>query len=123
MLPENVEQIKQILKICKANNTPMVTRGAGTGLAGGAMPLENSVVLGLSKLNQVKSIDVKNRLAVVENSGGVHCLKYGLTMHNVEAIKMLTIDGDELILFRQDDGLGLLALMNGSEGLLKLVIR
>ncbi|QKQ23802.1 FAD-binding protein [Candidatus Ruthia endofausta] len=158
VLPENIAQIKQVLKICKDNNTPVVTRGAGTGLAGGAMPLENSVVLGLSKLNQVKSIDVENRLAVVEpgvrniaiseavrqhglyyapdpssqiactiggnvaeNSGGVHCLKYGLTVHNVEAIKMLTIDGDELILSRQDDGLGLLALMNGSEGLLDII--
>jgi glycolate oxidase len=58
---------------------------------------------------------------VAENSGGVHCLKYGLTVHNVEAIKMLTIDGEELILSRQDEGLGLLALMNGSEGLLGIV--
>ncbi|VVM27998.1 Glycolate dehydrogenase (EC, subunit GlcD [uncultured Gammaproteobacteria bacterium] len=57
---------------------------------------------------------------VAENSGGVHCLKYGLTVHNVEAVKMLTIDGEELILSRQDEGLGLLALMNGSEGLLVL---
>jgi glycolate oxidase len=58
---------------------------------------------------------------VAENSGGVHCLKYGLTVHNVEAVKMLTIDGEELILSRQDEGLGLLALMNGSEGLLGIV--
>ncbi len=159
VLPENIAQIKQVLKICKVNNTPVVTRGAGTGLAGGAMPLEKSIVLGLSKLNRVILIDVKNRLAIVEpgvrniaiseavaqhclyyapdpssqiictiggnvaeNSGGVHCLKYGLTVHNVKAIKILTIDGDELILSRQDDGLGLLALMNGSEGLLGIII-
>ncbi len=158
-LPENIEQIKQILKICKANNTPVVTRGAGTGLAGGAMPLEQSIVLGLSKLNQVKSIDVEKRLAVVEpgvrniaiseavaehglyyapdpssqiactiggnvaeNSGGVHCLKYGLTVHNIESLTMLTMDGEELTLSRQDDGMGLLALMNGSEGLLGIMI-
>ncbi len=158
VLPESVEQIKQVLKICKAHNTPVVTRGAGTGLAGGAMPLAESVVLGLSKLNKVKSIDVKNRLAVVEpgvrnivisetvaefglyyapdpssqiactiggnvaeNSGGVHCLKYGLTVHNIAALKILTIDGEELILNREDEGLGLLALMNGSEGLLGVV--
>lgn len=158
-LPENIEQIKQILKICKANNTPVVTRGAGTGLAGGAMPLEQSIVLGLSKLNQVKSIDAENQLAVVEpgvrniaiseavaeyglyyapdpssqiactiggnvaeNSGGVHCLKYGLTVHNIESLTMLTMDGEELTLSRQDDGMGLLALMNGSEGLLGIMI-
>ncbi|VVM18765.1 Glycolate dehydrogenase (EC, subunit GlcD [uncultured Gammaproteobacteria bacterium] len=158
VLPQSVEQIKQVLKICKAHNTPVVTRGAGTGLSGGAMPLEESVVLGLSKLNKIKSIDEKRCLAVLEpgvrniaiseavaefglyyapdpssqiactiggnvaeNSGGVHCLKYGLTVHNVEAVKMLTIDGEELILSRQDEGLGLLALMNGSEGLLGIV--
>jgi len=150
-LPESIEQIKQILKICKANNTPVVTRGAGTGLAGGAMPLEKSIVLGLSKLNKVKSIDAENQLAVVEpgvrniaiseavaeyglyyapdpssqmaeNSGGVHCLKYGLTVHNIESLTMLTMDGEELTLSRQDDGMGLLALMNGSEGLLGIMI-
>lgn len=158
-LPENIEQIKQILKICKANNTPVVTRGAGTGLAGGAMPLEKSIVLGLSKLNQVKSIDAENQLAIVEpgvrniaiseavaeyglyyapdpssqiactiggnvaeNSGGVHCLKYGLTVHNIESLTMLTMDGEELTLSRKDDGMGLLALMNGSEGLLGIMI-
>ena len=158
-LPENIDQVKQIIKICKSHNTPIVTRGAGTGLAGGAMPLSESVVLGLSKLNKIKSIDPENQLAVVEpgvrniaiseavesyglyyapdpssqiactiggnvaeNSGGVHCLKYGLTVHNVESIKILTIDGDELVLSRQDNGLGLLALMNGSEGLLGIIV-
>ncbi|MCH9745923.1 MAG: FAD-binding protein [Proteobacteria bacterium] len=159
VLPETIEQIKQVLKICKLHNTPVVTRGAGTGLAGGAMPLSESIVLGLSKLNQVKSIDAEKQLAVVEpgvrniaiseavagyglyyapdpssqiacsiggnvaeNSGGVHCLKYGLTVHNVEAVKILTIDGEELILSRDDQGLGLLALINGSEGLLGVIV-
>ena len=158
-LPENIDQIKQVLKICKANNTPVVTRGAGTGLAGGAMPLEQSVVLGLSKLKKIKSIDTDKRLAVVEpgvrnlaiseavaeyglyyapdpssqiacsiggnvaeNSGGVHCLKYGLTVHNIESVTILTIDGETLTLSRQDEGLGLLALMNGSEGLLGVIV-
>jgi glycolate oxidase len=158
-LPENIDQIKQVLKICKANNTPVVTRGAGTGLAGGAMPLEQSVVLGLSKLKKIKSIDTDKRLAVVEpgvrnlaiseavaeyglyyapdpssqiacsiggnvaeNSGGVHCLKYGLTVHNVESVTILTIDGETLTLSREDEGLGLLALMNGSEGLLGVIV-
>jgi glycolate oxidase len=159
VLPETIEQIKQVLKICKLHSTPVVTRGAGTGLAGGAMPLSESIVLGLSKLNQVKSIDAEKQLAVVEpgvrniaiseavagyglyyapdpssqiacsiggnvaeNSGGVHCLKYGLTVHNVEAVKILTIDGEELILSRDDQGLGLLALINGSEGLLGVIV-
>ena len=159
VLPETIEQIKQVLKICKLHNTPVVTRGAGTGLAGGAMPLSESIVLGLSKLNQVKSIDAEKQLAVVEpgvrniaiseavagyglyyapdpssqiacsiggnvaeNSGGVHCLNYGLTVHNVEAVKILTIDGEELILSRDDQGLGLLALINGSEGLLGVIV-
>lgn len=158
VLPENIDQIKQVIRLCKKHKTPIVTRGAGTGLAGGALPLENSVVLGLSKLNKVKSIDPVAQTAVVEpgvrniaiseataqydlyyapdpssqiactiggnvaeNSGGVHCLKYGLTVHNVVSIKMLTIDGEELILSRDDDGLGLLALMNGSEGLLGVI--
>jgi glycolate oxidase len=159
VLPENIEQIKTVLKICKKHHTPVVTRGAGTGLAGGATPLSQSVVLGLSRLNKIKSIDAKKQIAVVEpgvrnisiseaasefglyyapdpssqiactiggnvaeNSGGVHCLKYGLTVHNVEALKILTIDGEELILSRDDEGLGLLALMNGSEGLLGVIV-
>lgn len=158
VLPDSVEQIKQAIDICREYKTPIVTRGAGTGLAGGAMPLAESVVLGLSKLNKVKSIDIEKRLAVVEpgvrniaiseavaqfglyyapdpssqiactiggnvaeNSGGVHCLKYGLTVHNVEALKMLLISGEELVLSRKDDALGLLALMNGSEGLLGII--
>jgi len=158
VLPENLDQIKQIIQICKKHRSPIVTRGAGTGLSGGALPLENSVVLGLSKLSKIKSIDPIARTAIVEpgvrniaiseaaaqydlyyapdpssqiactiggnvaeNSGGVHCLKYGLTVHNVLSIKMLTIDGEELILSRDDDSIGLLALMNGSEGLLGVI--
>ena len=157
-LPTDIEQVKTVLKICRKSKTPVVTRGAGTGLSGGATPLEGCVVLGLSKMTRILSIDAENKLAVVEpgvinlaiseavaehdlyyapdpssqiactiggnvaeNSGGVHCLKYGLTVHNVEAIKMLTMDGEELILSRSDEGLGLLALMNGSEGLLGII--
>lgn len=158
VLPESIDHIKRVIELCKTHNTPIVTRGAGTGLSGGALPLENSIVLGLSKLNKIIAIDPIAQTAVVEpgvrniaiseavseyglyyapdpssqiactiggnvaeNSGGVHCLKYGLTVHNVVAIKMLTIDGEELILQRDDDGLGLLALMNGSEGLLGII--
>ena len=158
VLPRDVSQIKKVLEICRKNNTPVVTRGAGTGLSGGATPLEGCVVLGLSKLTRIISIDAENKTAIVEpgvrnlaisdaveefdlyyapdpssqiacsiggnvaeNSGGVHCLKYGLTVQNIEAIKIITIDGEELLLSRQDEGLGLLALMNGSEGLLGVI--
>ena len=158
VLPRDISQIKKVLEICRKNNTPVVTRGAGTGLSGGATPLEGCVVLGLSKLTRIISIDAENKTAIVEpgvrnlaisdaveefdlyyapdpssqiacsiggnvaeNSGGVHCLKYGLTVQNIEAIKIITIDGEELPLSRQDEGLGLLALMNGSEGLLGVI--
>lgn len=158
VLPENIDQLKLVLSLCKQHNTPVVTRGAGTGLSGGALPLENSVVLGLSKLNKIKQILPNEKMAIVEpgvrniaiseavsefglyyapdpssqiactiggnvaeNSGGVHCLKYGLTVHNVIAIKILSLEGEELILSHNDDGLGLLALMNGSEGLLGII--
>jgi glycolate oxidase len=158
VLPRDISQIKKVLEICRKNNTPVVTRGAGTGLSGGATPLEGCVVLGLSRLTRIISIDAENKTAIVEpgvrnlaisdaveefdlyyapdpssqiacsiggnvaeNSGGVHCLKYGLTVQNIEAIKIITIDGEELLLSRQDEGLGLLALMNGSEGLLGVI--
>jgi glycolate oxidase len=147
-----------VLEICRKNKTPIVTRGAGTGLSGGAMPIKDSVVLGLSKLTKVISINPEELTAVVEpgvrnlaiseaaeeydlyyapdpssqiactiggnvaeNAGGVHCLKYGLTIQNIESIKILTIDGDELVFSRDDEGLGLLALMTGSEGLLGII--
>ncbi len=158
VLPENIDQLKQTLAICKRYQTPVVTRGAGTGLSGGALPLKEGVVVGLSKLTAIKSIDADKQLAVVEpgvrniaiseaaapfnlyyapdpssqiactiggnvaeNAGGVHCLKYGLTIHNIDAIKMLTLDGEEICFSRHDEGLGLLALMTGSEGLLGII--
>ena len=158
VLPSTVDQIKKVLEICKKNNTPVVTRGAGTGLSGGALPLRDGVVLGLSRLTRILSIDPEAKTAIVEpgvrniaiseaveeyglyyapdpssqiactiggnvaeNSGGVHCLKYGLTVQNLEAVKILTIDGEELLLSRQDEGMGLLALMTGSEGLLGVI--
>ena len=158
VLPNEVGQVKKVLEICRKNKTPIVTRGAGTGLSGGAMPIKDSVVLGLSKLTKVISINPEELTAVVEpgvrnlaiseaaeeydlyyapdpssqiactiggnvaeNAGGVHCLKYGLTIQNIESIKILTIDGDELVFSRGDEGLGLLALMTGSEGLLGII--
>ncbi|MDQ7091443.1 MAG: FAD-linked oxidase C-terminal domain-containing protein [Methylococcales bacterium] len=159
VLPENKAQIQAILTVCRNYQVPVVTRGAGTGISGGALPIKQGIVLGLSKLKKILKIDPLQRIAcvqsgvrniqiseavadyglyyapdpssqiactiggnVAENSGGVHCLKYGLTVHNVLSIKMLTIEGDELVLSQEDDGLDLLALMHGSEGLLGIII-
>ena len=160
VLVEDIEQAKQVLKICKIHQTPVVTRGAGTGLSGGALPLKNSVVLGLSKLNRILSVNPVARTAwvesgvrniaiseavapyhlyyapdpssqiicsiggnVAENSGGVHCLKYGLTVNNVHALSFLNSDAQEVTLTDSDGGLDLLALMNGSEGLLGVITK
>jgi len=161
-LPDSLEQARAVLRACKAHGVPVVARGAGTGLSGGALPLANGVILSLARFNRILAIDPANRLArvqpgvrnlaiseaaaphglyyapdpssqiacsiggnVAENSGGVHCLKYGLTVHNVLALKMLTMDGEliELGLAALDSpGYDLLALMNGSEGLLGVVV-
>ena len=134
-LPENTGQVAGILKTCNRLGVPVVTRGAGTGLSGGALPCEDGVLLVLSRLNRILQIDpvartvrvepgVRNLAVseavithglyyapdpssqiacsiggnVAENSGGVHCLKYGLTVHNVLEVKLLTIEGEELVL-------------------------
>src|SRR5687768_14519104 len=160
-LPENEEQIQRILKICFEKRVPVVARGAGTGLSGGALPLGNGVLLSLAKLMRIVEIDAAARTArvqpgvrnlaiseavaayglyyapdpssqiacsiggnVAENSGGVHCLKYGLTVHNILKIRAYTIEG-ELLEIGGDGldaaGYDLLALMTGSEGLLAVV--
>ncbi len=161
-LPETLEQVQTVLRACAAHRVPVVARGAGTGLSGGALPLADGIVLSLARLNRILELDVENRLArlqpgvrnlaiseaaaqyglyyapdpssqiacsiggnVAENSGGVHCLKYGLTVHNVLALKVLTIDGEllEIGLPALDSpGYDLLALMTGSEGLLGIVV-
>ena len=161
VLPETVEQVRGVLQICFENGVPVVTRGAGTGLSGGARPAADGVLLGLSKLSRILEIDPDNRIArvepgvrnlaiseaaaryglyyapdpssqiacsiggnVAENSGGVHCLKYGLTVHNVLGLKVLTIEGDDARARRRDarrPGYDLLALINGSEGMLGVV--
>ncbi|MGZ8137548.1 MAG: FAD-linked oxidase C-terminal domain-containing protein [Methylococcaceae bacterium] len=162
VLPENLVQIQRIVRLCYQHGAPIVARGAGTGLAGGAIPLDNGVLLSLAKLNQILEIDADNRLArvqsgvtnltisqavaqyglyyapdpssqvactiggnVAENSGGVHCLKYGLTTHNILRIKMITMDGELVTLGSHgldSAGLDLLALMAGSEGMLGIVV-
>jgi len=161
-LPETLAQVQGILQVCHRHDVPVVARGAGTGLSGGALPLANGVLLSLAKFSRILEIDTANRLArvepgvrnlavseaalahglyyapdpssqiactiggnVAENSGGVHCLKYGLTVHNVAAMKVLTSDGRLLELGAcalDSPGYDLLALMTGSEGLLGVII-
>ncbi len=160
-LPETVEQIRAVLRVCRQHQVPVVARGAGTGLSGGALPLENGVLLSLAKFNRILSIDPDNRTArvqpgvrnlaiseaaaehnlyyapdpssqiacsiggnVAENAGGVHCLKYGLTVHNIQKLEILTIDGDALTIGSDAldaPGFDLLALLTGSEGLLAII--
>jgi glycolate oxidase len=157
-LPEDEAQVAGVLRACHALNAPVVARGAGTGLSGGAMPHAQGVLLGLSKMKRILEVDPVARIArvqpgvrnlaiseaaaphglyyapdpssqiacsiggnVAENSGGVHCLKYGLTVHNVLKVRAVTIEGE--ILEIGSDGLDtpgydLLALLIGSEGLL-----
>jgi glycolate oxidase len=160
-MPQTEEQVVEVLKVCRVHGVPVVARGAGTSLSGGALPLANGVLLSLAKLNRILSIDPKNRVAhvqpgvrnlaiseavapqglyyapdpssqiacsiggnVAENAGGVHCLKYGLTVHNVVGLRFATIDG-QIVSVGGDglDGPGydLLALLTGSEGMLGVV--
>jgi len=157
-LPETQEQVQAVLRICHALEVPVVARGAGTGLSGGAMPHRLGVTLSLAKFNNIVHIDPKSRTAVVqcgvrnlaiseavskfglyyapdpssqiactiggnvaENSGGVHCLKYGLTLHNILKVRGFTMDG-EPIEFGSDaldsPGFDLLSIVIGSEGML-----
>ena len=160
-LPDTVDQVRQILAICHRFGIPVVPRGAGTGLSGGARPRADGLLLGLSRLNRILEIDLNNAVMrvepgvrnlamseaaaphglyyapdpssqiacsiggnVAENAGGVHCLKYGLTVHNVIGLRMLTFAGDELVLggkLTDSPGYDLLALVMGSEGLLGVV--
>jgi len=160
-LPQDESQVRAVLRICHELDVPVVARGAGTGLSGGAMPHASGVVLSLARLNRILSLDPLARLArvqpgvrnlaiseaaaphglyyapdpssqiacsiggnVAENSGGVHCLKYGLTVHNVLRVRGITIDG-EVVEFGcealDSPGLDLLAALIGSEGMLAVV--
>ena len=161
VLPENEQQVVSILQTCHALQVPIVPRGAGTGLSGGAMPIANGVVLSTARLNRIIKLDPYARTAVVqpgvrnlaisdaaaphglyyapdpssqiactiggnvaENSGGVHCLKYGLTIHNVLRVRMVTIEGEVAELggaALDAPGLDLLAVCIGSEGMLGVV--
>jgi len=161
-LPDTIEQVQKIVKLCANLQIPIVARGAGTGLSGGALPHEGGIILGLSRFNKIIEVDVKKQSATVqpgvrnlaiseaanphglfyapdpssqiacsiggnvaENAGGVHCLKYGLTVHNVLQVKIVTIDGDLVTLGSQTldtPGYDLLALITGSEGMLGIIV-
>jgi glycolate oxidase len=161
VLPETVAQVSRVLRYCQENGIRVVPRGSGTSLSGGALPLEDGVLLVMSKFNRILEIDYENRCAVVqpgvtnlgisqavaergfyyapdpssqiacsiggnvaENSGGVHCLKYGLTANNVLGIEMVLISGEVVRLggkHLDSEGYDLLGLMTGSEGLLGVV--
>ncbi|PAU78246.1 glycolate oxidase subunit GlcD [Halomonas salipaludis] len=160
-LPNSLDQVEMLLKTCHAMGVPVVTRGAGTGLSGGALPLEQGVLLVMSRFKQILDIDPDARIAriqpgvrnlaiseaaapyglyyapdpssqiacsiggnVAENAGGVHCLKYGLTVHNVLKIEVMTIEGERMTLGSEAfdaPGFDLLALFTGSEGMLGVV--
>jgi glycolate oxidase len=161
VLPENTEQVSRILRYCGENQVKVVPRGSGTSLSGGALPLADGVLLGLSKFKRILDVDYANRCAVVqpgvtnlaiseavakngfyyapdpssqiacsiggniaENSGGVHCLKYGLTTNNVLGLEVVLIDGEVIRIggkHLDSEGYDLLGVMTGSEGLLGVV--
>jgi glycolate oxidase len=162
VLPQTIEQIQAVMRVCQQTATPIVPRGAGTSLSGGAMPHKDGVLLSVARLNKILNIDEKNRTATVEpgvrnlaisqavqhldlyyapdpssqiactiggnvaeNAGGVHCLKYGLTVHNILQVKMMMLNGD-IVTFGSSaldaPGYDLLALTMGSEGMLGMII-
>ncbi|MCL4680993.1 MAG: FAD-binding protein [Rhodocyclaceae bacterium] len=161
-LPTREEQVVAVLKLCHELRVPVVARGAGTGLSGGATPVRHGVVLSLAKFMRILDIDPLARTArvqpgvrnlaiseavapcnlyyapdpssqiactiggnVAENSGGVHCLKYGLTVHNVLRVRVALIDGTVVEVGNEaldSPGYDLLALMIGSEGMLGIVL-
>jgi len=162
VLADSVELIQRVLRLCKTHGVPVVARGAGTGLSGGARPIQEGVLLSTSRMSRIIEIDADNRSARVEpgvtnlavseaarphglyyapdpssqlacsiggnlaeNAGGVHCLKYGLTVHNVTGLIFVTIDGDVIELGGarlESPGYDLLALLHGSEGMLGVIV-
>ncbi|GAA5183548.1 glycolate oxidase subunit GlcD [Niveibacterium umoris] len=161
VLPEDESQVIAVVKVCSALGVPVVARGAGTGLSGGAMPHGQGVLLAMTKFRNIVSIDPLARIAVVqpgvrnkaiseaaqpyglyyapdpssqiacsiggnvaENAGGVHCLKYGLTVNNLMRVRAVTIAGDVVEFGNHAldaPGFDLLALITGSEGMLAVI--
>ncbi|MEA2968593.1 MAG: glycolate oxidase [Alphaproteobacteria bacterium] len=161
VLPETKEQVSRALAFCHAERIKVVPRGAGTSLSGGALPLEDGVLLGMAKFNRIREIDFANRVAVVEpgvtnlavtqaveqagfyyapdpssqiactiggnvaeNSGGVHCLKYGMTTNNLLGCELVLMTGEIVRIGGKHldaGGYDLLGVITGSEGLLGVV--
>jgi len=161
VLPGSEAEVASVLRTCHENGIPVIARGAGTGLSGGATPMPGAVLMSLARLNRIISLDPLARKArvqpgvrnlaiseaaaphglyyapdpssqiactiggnVAENSGGVHCLKYGLTVHNLLALRVVTIEGELLEIGTSAldaPGYDLLALITGSEGLLAVI--
>ena len=162
VLPSTVEEVQRVMRVCSRSGVPVVARGAGTGLSGGALPLSDGVLLSLAKFNRIIDLDPLARTArvqpgvrnlaiseaaavhglyyapdpssqiacsiggnVAENAGGLHCLKYGLTVHNIIEVKLVTVDGELLTIggpAPDSAGYDLLALVTGSEGLLGVFV-
>ncbi len=162
VLPESIIEIQAVMAICQSHAIPIVSRGAGTSLSGGALPHKDGIVLSLARMNQMLELDVPNRTATVqpgmrnlaisesveehglyyapdpssqiactiggnvaENAGGVHCLKYGLTLHNILGLQVATMEGDLIDIGGNSldaPGFDLLSLMVGSEGMLGIVV-
>ena len=161
-LPSTVEEVQAVMRLAHRLAVPVVARGAGTGLSGGALPLEDGLLLSLARMKSILAIDPVARTArvqpgvrnlaiseaarpyglyyapdpssqiactiggnVAENAGGVHCLKYGLTVHNLLKLEVVLADGERLTVGADAldaPGFDLLALMTGSEGLLGVVV-
>ncbi|MGB1800135.1 MAG: FAD-binding protein, partial [Gammaproteobacteria bacterium] len=162
VLPDSIEQVQAVMRFCQENNVPVVSRGAGTSLSGGALPCEDGIVLSLAKFNRILKIDQDNRTATVEpgvrnisiseaakefgfyyapdpssqlactiggnvaeNSGGVHCLKYGVTVNNILQVKLVTTEGELVVIGSEaldSAGYDLLAVITGSEGMLGIIV-
>jgi len=161
VLPASTEEVAAVLKVCHAENVPVVPRGAGTSLAGGSMPTADSIILGVARMTEVLETDYENRFIRVQtgrtnlsvsgaveedgffyapdpssqlacaiagniamNSGGAHCLKYGVTTNNLMGVTMVTMEGDVVEIggaYLDAGGLDLLGLICGSEGQLGVV--
>ncbi|MBE9606408.1 FAD-binding protein [Acetobacteraceae bacterium H6797] len=161
VLPRRTEEVAEVLRYCHANGIRVVPRGAGTSLSGGALPLEDAVVIGLMRMNRILDVSFEDRFAVVEagvtnigitkavegegffyapdpssqlacmiggnvmmNSGGAHCLKYGVTANNLLGVKFVTIEGEVVDIggdYLDGAGYDWLGLITGSEGQLGIV--
>ena len=162
VLPKTKDEVSAVLEFAAAHNIPIVPRGAGTSLSGGALPRADGILLSLTRMNRILEIDIENRCVVTEpgvtnlaitravdalgfyyapdpssqiactiggnvaeNSGGLHCLKYGLTTNNLLGVEIALPGGERVTLGGKapgSHGLDLLGIVAGSEGLLGIVV-